>query len=91
MTSFGFSQRFLKDKLTFSVYISEPFTKTKKFIYDSQDVTYKMHSENISYRRSASFSLYWRFGKFNVNVKKARKSSVDDKMSGGTQGGTTTP
>ena len=91
MTSFGFSQRFLKDKLTFSVYVSEPFNKTKKYVFDSQDVTYKMHSENISYRRSASFSLYWRFGKFNVNVKKARKSSVDDKMSGGTQGGTTTP
>lgn len=91
MTSFGFSQRFLKDKLTFSIFVSEPFTKTKKFIYDSQDVTYKMHSENISYRRSANFSLYWRFGKFNVNVKKARKSATDDKMSGGAQGGTATP
>jgi len=91
MTSFGFSQKFLKDKLTFSIYVSEPFTRTKKFVFDSQDVTYKMHSEYISYRRSANFSLYWRFGKFNVNVKKARKSSVDDKMSGGAQGGTTTP
>jgi hypothetical protein len=43
-------------------------------------------------QRSANFSLFWRFGKFNVNVKKARKSATDDKMTGGaTTGGTTTP
>lgn len=91
-SSFGISQRFFKDKLSLSVFVSEPFSAKKTYSYDSEDTTYKMHGESISYQRSANFSLFWRFGKFNVNVKKARKSGTDDKMSGGaTTGGTTTP
>ena len=89
-SSIGFSQRFLKDKLTISIYLSEPLSKTKTYRSNSQDVTYKMSSESIYVRRSANFSLYWRFGKFNVNVKKARRSSTDDKM-GGSPATTTTP
>lgn len=90
-TSIGFSQKFFKDKLTFSLYVREPFSATKTFSYDSNDITYKMHSESVMFQRSANFSLFWRFGKFNVNVKKARRSAVEDKMAGGnTTGGTTT-
>lgn len=88
-SSIGFSQRFLKDKLTLSVYVSEPLTKTKSYKVDSQDTTYKMSSESTYIRRSANFSLFWRFGKFNVNVKKARRTSTDDKMGGSPA--TTTP
>ena len=91
-TSIGISQRFFKDKLTFSAYVREPFSKAKTYSYDSSDNTYKMHGESTMIQRSANFSLFWRFGKFNVNVKKARKSATDDKMTGGaTTGGTTTP
>lgn len=88
-SSAGISQKLLKDKLTFSIYISEPFARKKIYSYDSEDTTYKMHSESIMYQRTASFSLFWRFGKFNATVKKARRSSTDDKMSGGNT--TTTP
>lgn len=88
-SSVGISQKLLKDKLTFSIYISEPFAREKIYSYDSEDTTYKMHSESIMYQRTASFSLFWRFGKFNATVKKARRSSTDDKMSGGNT--TTTP
>ncbi len=91
-TSIGLSQRFFKDKLTLSAYVREPFSKIKTYSYDSSDNTYKMHSESSTYQRSANFSLFWRFGKFNVNLKKARRSSTDDKMTGGAAtGGTTTP
>lgn len=86
-TSIGISQRFLKDKLTFAIYLQEPFSKTKVYKYDFNDTTFKMHSENINYIRSASFSIYWRFGKFNANVKKARKQANDDKMNGNGSGG----
>lgn len=89
-SSFGLSQRFFNDKLTFSLYVSEPFSKTKVYKSESKDITYSMNSENRYVRRSANFSLYWRFGKFNVNVKKARKSATDDKI-GGSPAGTTTP
>lgn len=88
-SSIGFSQRFLKDKLTLSIYVSEPLSKTKSYKISSQDTTYKMNSENTYIRRSANISLFWRFGKFNVNVKKARRSSTDDKMS--SSPATTTP
>jgi len=88
-SSIGFSQRFLKDKLTLSIYVSEPLSKTKSYKISSQDTTYKMTSENTYIRRSANISLFWRFGKFNVNVKKARRSSTDDKMS--SSPATTTP
>ena len=86
-TSIGISQRFLKDKLTFAIYLQEPFSKTKVYKYDFNDTTFKMHSENINYIRSASFSIYWRFGKFNAYVKKARKQANDDKMNGSESGG----
>ncbi|MEN6619664.1 MAG: outer membrane beta-barrel family protein [Rikenellaceae bacterium] len=83
MASMGISQKFLKDKLTLSLYVNEPFENKKVYKYDSKDVNYRTHSESASFQRSASFSLLWRFGKFNANVKKARKSVIDDKMSGG--------
>ena len=83
MTSFGMSQRVLKDKLTFSLRISEPYRKYMVYAYDYMDTTYKSHRESRQYMRSANVSAYWRFGKFNATVKKARKSSSDDKLEGG--------
>ena len=83
MTSFGMSQRFLKDKLSLSLSVSEPFRKYRANIVDFADATYVSHSESRNYVRSANVSAYWRFGKFNATVKKARKSSADDKLEGG--------
>lgn len=82
VTNIGLSQRFLKDKLTLSLYVNDPFTRMMKFTYDAKDPNFTTHSESKMYNRSASFSISWRFGKFNTNVKKAKKTSVDDKMSG---------
>ncbi|MFA6334826.1 MAG: outer membrane beta-barrel family protein [Bacteroidales bacterium] len=82
-SSFGISQKIFKDKLSFSIYVNEPFTRKKVYSFDSQDPNYKLHSKSTTYQRSANFSLFWRFGKINVNVKKARRSSTDDKMNGG--------
>lgn len=93
-SSIGFSQRFLKDKLTFSINVTEPLTATKTYTFDSVDPTYKMHSRAVTFQRAGNFSLYWRFGKFNATVKKARRTANDDKLSGGgaaATGGTTTP
>ncbi len=81
-TSFSISQRFLKDNLTFSINVREPFDKYKVFKYDSRDNTYSMHNRYSMLQRSAGFSLFWRFGKYDVRVKKARRSIVDDKLGG---------
>lgn len=88
-TNISLNQRLFKDKLTFSVSLNQPFTKRFKYSNDSQDQTHKIHTESFYNQRSANFGINWRFGKFNANVKKARKSSSDDKMSSGeNQGGT---
>ena len=83
MTSFGMSQRLLKDKLTFSLSITEPFRAYQIFVYDYVDATYTSRSEYRNYVRQANLSAFWRFGKFNTTVKKARKSTSDDKMEEG--------
>ena len=93
-SSVGFSQRFFKDKLTFSINVTEPLTATKVYTFDSVDPTYRMHTRAVTFQRAGNFSLYWRFGKFNATVKKARRSANDDKLSGGaaaSTGGNTTP
>ena len=84
-TSFGISQKLLNDKVTISLNITEPFSKTKTYRFDSEDITYRMHSRSITYQRAANFSVAWRFGKFQANVKKARRSIIDDRLSGDKQ------
>jgi len=77
------SQRLMKDKLSLSLSITEPFRSNLKYTIDYLDTTFKSHSVSTQYVRSANVSAYWRFGKFNASVKKVRKSSADDKMEGG--------
>jgi hypothetical protein len=89
-SAIGFRQRLLKDKLVFSFSVRDPFKATKTFEYESSDLTYKMNTKSIMYSRSANFSLFWRFGKFNVTVRKARKSATDDKIGGNNPAATTT-
>ena len=84
-TSFGISQKLMKEKMTISLNIIEPFSKTKIYKFDSEDITYKMHSRSITYQRAANLSIIWRFGKFQTTVKKARRNVIDDRLSGDKQ------
>jgi hypothetical protein len=84
-TSFSLNQRLFKNNLTLSVNVKNPFSEKLTYKYDSQGTTFINHAESSAIQRAAGFSLNWRFGKFNANVKRARKSTVDDKMSGGNQ------
>ena len=83
MTNMGMNQRFLKDRFSLSLSISEPFRKNMVYSYDFSDPTFKSHSRMVQFVRSGNINASWHFGKFNANVKKARKSSSDDKMEGG--------
>lgn len=87
-TSFGLSQRFLKDRLTLSVGVQEPFSEKKVMKYNSFDTTYSLRARNEITMRSVRVGLFWRFGNFNPIVKKARRSATDDKMSGGSPAAT---
>ncbi|MDP3452056.1 MAG: outer membrane beta-barrel family protein, partial [Bacteroidales bacterium] len=88
-SSFGLSQRFLKDKLTLSVGVREPFNEKKVIKYNSYDTTYSLRARNEITMRSIQVGLFWRFGNFNPIVKRARRSATDDKMSGNSPAATT--
>jgi hypothetical protein len=87
----GFSQRFLKDKLSLSLSVQEPFNEKKVIKYNSYDNTYSLRARNEIFMRSVNLGLFWRFGNFNPIIKKARRSVVDDKMSADSPAASKTP
>ncbi|HBG24841.1 MAG TPA: hypothetical protein DEO54_03410 [Rikenellaceae bacterium] len=90
-TSMGLSQRFLKDKLSLSLSVQEPFNEKKVIKYNSYDNTYSLRARNEIFMRSVNLGLFWRFGNFNPIIKKARRSVVDDKMSADSPAASKTP
>lgn len=88
-SSFGLSQRLLKDKLTLSLSVSNPFTKYNTYRNESSlEGSFRNISESRVQSRRIGFSASFRFGKMNVSVKKARRGiRNDDVMSGGGGGG----
>ncbi len=87
-TQFGVSQKFLKDKMEISCYLSDPFWKKIYYKTDFDDPTYTMHSESYRFGQTVRISAIWRFGKMNTQVKKARRGiSNDDQREGGGGGG----
>jgi hypothetical protein len=87
-TSFGVTQKLLKEKLDLSLYASDPFSRKIYYKSDYEDTTYTMHTENFRWGQSARISVVYRFGKMDTQVKKARRGiSNDDQRSEGGSGG----
>ena len=91
-TQFGVSQKFLKDKMDVGCYISDPFWRKIHYKMDMDDPTFITHSESYRMGQTVRFSVTWRFGKMNTQVKKARRGITNDDQregggSGGAQGG----
>jgi outer membrane cobalamin receptor len=88
-TSFGISQKLLKDKMDLSAYISDPFSRKIYYRSDFDDPTYTMHTENFRWGQTLRLSLVYRFGKMNASVKKARRGITNDdqRSGGGSEGG----
>jgi outer membrane receptor protein involved in Fe transport len=85
-TSFGITQKLLKDKLDLSVYMSDPFSQKIYYRSELNDPTYTMRSENFRWGQTARISVIYRFGKMNTSVKKARRGINNDDQREGTQG-----
>lgn len=86
--SVGLAQKFLKDKLTFSLNLNSPFEKDRENKRTTRDDTFVQRQISRYNARVVYFGLNYRFGKLNTQVKKARKTiSNDDKLGGGNQGG----
>lgn len=83
-TSFSLGKDIIKDKLTFSGSVSNPFQKLRAFEYTTEGVNFRQNSYYENYYRRFNLSLNWKFGKLKESIKKNQRGiSNDDVKSGG--------
>jgi outer membrane receptor protein involved in Fe transport len=86
-TSFSLGKDIVKDKLTFSGSVSNPFTKFQAWENDTEGQNFRQHTYSENYSRRFNLSLNWRFGKLKESIKKNQRGiSNDDVKSGGGSG-----
>ena len=80
---FNLTRRFLKDKLTLTLYSKMPFTKRQE--YNTRTVKGDFIGQDKSWGKPREFgiSLSWNFGKLRANVKKVARSIQNDDLVGG--------
>lgn len=86
--SFSGSKEVVKDKLTLTAGINNPFTKYRYYetFLEGPDFAQRYRGQN--YNRSFSLSLNWKFGSLKEAVKKSQRSiKNDDVKSGGATSG----
>ena len=85
----GLRQQLFKKKLTLSFTASNPFTSKMKLTSVTETNSYR--SENTSWQtpRQFSFSIGYRFGKTQVNVKSTNRSIQNDDMDTSSRGANT--
>ncbi|WP_231459784.1 outer membrane beta-barrel family protein [Pedobacter sp. Leaf132] len=86
--SFSGSKEIIKDKLTISAGINNPFIKYRIYetLTEGPNFTQRYRGEN--YNRSFNMSLNWKFGKLKDSIKKSQRSiSNDDVKSSGSKSG----
>lgn len=92
-SSINLTQQLLNKKLDITLGISDPFPAKKRMKTTMSDITYSSVSENYQWGQRAFIRINYRFGKMNIQTKKARRGiNNDDMKSGGdnAQGGTST-
>lgn len=83
----GLRQQFFKQKFTVSLSSNNPFSDKIVFKTSIETPTYRSSSRSVQYMRSFSFSLGYRFGKTQVNVKSTNRSINNDDMDSSGKGG----
>jgi len=77
-TSFGMNKELVKDKLTFSTSITNPFTKYRVNSEERFGPGFTQINDNRNYYRGFAASLNYRFGKLKSQIKKNKRSIVND-------------
>jgi hypothetical protein len=86
--AFSGSKDLVKDKLTLSASINNPFTKYRVYRSFTEGPNFSQTYTSENYSRSFNTSLNWRFGKLKDSIKKNKRSiSNDDVKSGGSKEG----
>jgi ferric enterobactin receptor len=81
-TSFSLNKDIVKDKLSFSATVNNPFTKYRYNIRDSFGPDFTQTNTNIAYFRGFTTSLNYRFGKLKEAMKKSKRSISNDDVQG---------
>jgi hypothetical protein len=83
-TSFSLGKDIIKDKLTFSGSVSNPFTKYQAWENETVGPNFTQRTYRENFSRRFNLSLNWRFGKLKESIKKNKRGiSNDDVKSGG--------
>lgn len=86
-SGFSLGKDIIKDKLTFSGSISNPFTKFMAWENTTEGPNFSQRSYSEMYFRRVNVSLNWNFGKLKESIKKNRRGiSNDDVKAGGGSG-----
>jgi outer membrane receptor protein involved in Fe transport len=81
--SFSGSKEIIKDKLTISAGINNPFSKFRYYTRSIQGTDFNQYYRSQNYNRSFILSLNWRFGQLKDAIKKNQRSIKNDDTKGG--------
>lgn len=85
--SFSGSKELIKDKLTLSAGVNNPFSKYRYYTTFTEGPNFTQRYSFQNYNRSFNASLNWRFGKLKDSIKKNKRNiSNDDVKSSGSKG-----
>ncbi|QNK64338.1 TonB-dependent receptor [Pedobacter sp. PAMC26386] len=72
-SAFSGSKEIIKDKLTLSLGISNPFSKFRYYTNFTEGANFTQNYRSQNYNRSFNASLNWRFGKLKDSIKKNQR------------------
>jgi outer membrane receptor protein involved in Fe transport len=81
--SFSGSKEILKDKLTLTAGINNPFSKFRYYETFLEGSNFSQRYRGQNYNRSVSISLNWKFGSLKEAVKKSQRSINNDDVKSG--------
>ncbi len=75
MTGVRLGQKFLKDKLEFSLTVQNPLSKEMTYRIENRTPSYLQTTRSTNRARSVRFALSWRFGKQGIAVKQTNRKT----------------
>lgn len=79
--SMNMSKELIKNKLTFSAGVNNPFTKFRDYVSETSGDNFTQNSFSQSYFRNFNFALNYRFGKLTSDIKKNKRNINNDDVS----------
>jgi len=85
--SFSGSKELIKDKLTISAGLNNPFLKYRYYETFTEGPNFSQRYRGQNYNRSFNMSLNWKFGKLKDSIKKNQRNISNDDVKSGTKSG----